>query len=80
MATIFMKKEMVEKILRKMFDQLDTNKDEIVSLDELLRCMEGVDEKYVLRELGKRELNFSDFRKLMLDIYKGEHRKQKEET
>ncbi len=42
--------------------------------------MEGVDEKYVLRELGKRELNFSDFRKLMLDIYKGEHRKQKEET
>ena len=53
-ATTFVRKEVCDKTLRKIFDELDTNKDEVISAQELKRCVEGVSFEGLLEEIGRK--------------------------
>ena len=69
LATSFMRKEVCEKTLVKIFEELDTNKDKVISFDELRRSVEGVNLRELLKDAGKEEITFGDFRRMMLEIY-----------
>ena len=64
-----MRKEVCEKTLVKIFEELDTNKDKVISFDELRRSVEGVNLRELLKDAGKEEITFGDFRRMMLEIY-----------
>lgn len=61
-----MRKEVCEKTLVKIFEELDTNKDKVISFDELRRSVEGVNLRELLKDTGKEEITFGDFRRMML--------------
>jgi Ca2+-binding EF-hand superfamily protein len=65
-ATSLMSSKICEKTLCKIFDELDTNKDRVISLEELGRSIGGVNLRSLLQEAGKEELTFSDFKAIMM--------------
>jgi len=67
-----MRKEVCEKTLKSIFDELDTNKDQVISLEELSRSIEGVNLRALLEDAGKEELTFRDFNRMMLELYEQE--------
>lgn len=44
---------MCEKTIKKLFDEIDTNKDHVISAAELSKTIEGINMKSLLREEGK---------------------------
>lgn len=71
-ATTLMRKEVCEKTLRRIFDELDSNRDQVISLEELSRSIEGVNLRALLEDAGKEELTFGDFRRMMMELYEQE--------
>ena len=67
-----MRKKVCEKTLKKIFDELDTNKDKVISFEELSRSIEGVNLRSLLHDAGKEELTFDDFKRMMLELYEQE--------
>jgi hypothetical protein len=53
-ATAFVRKDVREKTLEKIFSELDTNNDKIISLDELEGSIEGVNLAPLFKPLKRK--------------------------
>jgi Ca2+-binding EF-hand superfamily protein len=52
-----------------MFNEIDTNKDGLISQEELSHSMEGVKSSQLLRNHKKKSISFIEFKELMLGIF-----------
>lgn len=68
-ATTFMKKEIFERSLEKIFDEIDIDKDRKISRDELEKALGENHIGEILKEFENRELNFDNFRDFMLKLF-----------
>lgn len=75
-ATTLVSEDVCERAMAKLFDELDRNKDGVISREELGKSIEGVSSALLLREHDKKDrITFDEFRELMQEMF--EEQKQR---
>lgn len=64
-----MKKEIFERSLCKIFEEIDIDKDRKISKEQLQRAVGISNLSDLLKEYDLKELNFTTFRNLMLKLF-----------
>lgn len=64
-----MKREIFERSLEKIFEELDIDKDRKISKEELVKALGESHVGEILKEFETKEFNFDNFKQFMLKLF-----------